>query len=175
MWHSTPMLPACGMECYYCQQKNHFSEICRSHTKHHKVYSIAHDDTDPSDNFFICMLQSTTATTPGSILVNHLRNSFTINTGAQYNIISKSQYHQLSTASLQQWQVVLGGECLNTCGRVTIKCELKGKFYAVNFEVIKQEVQSILGLQTCVAMNLMQHLDVNSWTLIVMHLKDWVA
>ena len=51
-------------------------------------------------------------------------------------------------------------------GRVTIKCELKGKFYAVNFEVLKQEVQSILGLQTYVAMNLMQHLDVNDTKLL---------
>ena len=31
--------------------------------------------------------------------------------------------------------VAFGGERLNTCGRITMKCEHKGNSYAVNFEV----------------------------------------
>jgi len=55
--------------------------------------------------------------------------------------------------------VAFGGERLNTCGRVTTKCEYKGHAYTVSFEVINQDVPNILGLQTCVDMNLVQRLD----------------
>ena len=40
-----------------------------------------------------------------------------------------------------------------------MKCEHKGNIHAVNFEVINQEIPNILGLQTCVEMNLVQRLD----------------
>ena len=144
------------------------TKVCRSRsltTQHRKVRSVAHDGSDPSDDLFIGMVQCTTTITPDwkvPILVNHQRTSFKIDTGAQCNVISKSQYHQLSSLPLQQSQarlVAFDGECLNACGRVTMKCEHKGNVYAVNFEVIDQEVPKILGLQTCVEMNLVQCLD----------------
>ena len=40
-----------------------------------------------------------------------------------------------------------------------MKCEYKGHAYTVSFEVINQDVPNILGLQTCVDMNLVQRLD----------------
>ena len=51
-----------------------------------------------------------------------------------------------------------GGERLNACGRVTMKCEHKRNLYVVDFEVINLEVPNILGLETCVEMNLVQRL-----------------
>ena len=112
------------------------------------------------------MIQCTTTTNKPdwkvSILVNHQRTSFKIDTGAQCNVISKSRYHQLSSMPLQQSGarlVAFGGEHFNACGRVTMKCEYKGHAYTVSFEVINQDVPNILGLQTCVDMNLVQRLD----------------
>ena len=160
--------PAYGMECYNCGRKNHFSKVCRSCplTKQHcKVHSVAHDGSDPSDDLFIGMVQCTTTKTPDfkvSILVNHQRTSFKIDTGAQCNVTSKRRYHQLSSMPLQQSHarlVAFGGECLNACGRVTMKCEHKRNLYVVDFEVIDQEVPNILGLETFVEMNLVQRLD----------------
>ena len=161
--------PAYGMECYNCGRKNHFSKVCRSRsrtTQYRKVHIVTHDETDPSDDLFIGMLKSTTNSTPDlkvSILVNHQRTSFKIDRGAQCNVISKNRYHQFSSVPLQKSHarlVAFGGERLKTCGRVTMKCEHKGNSYAVNFEVIDQAVPNILGLQTCVDMNLVQRLDV---------------
>jgi len=40
-----------------------------------------------------------------------------------------------------------------------MKYEYKGNVYAVNFEIIDQEIPNILGLQACVEMNLVQRLD----------------
>ena len=97
-----------------------------------------------------------------SILVNHQRTSFKIDTGAQCTVISKSRYHQLGSTPLHKSHaklVAFGGKRLNTCGKVTMKCEYKRHTYAIRFEVIDQDVPNILGLQTCVDMNLVQRLD----------------
>ena len=52
--------------------------------------------------------------------------------------------------------VAFGGERLNKCGKVTMEFAYKGHTYAISFEVIDQDVPNILGLQTCVNMNLIQ-------------------
>ena len=80
--------------------------VCRSCSltmQHCKVHSVAHNGCDPSDDLFIGMVQCTTTNTPDwkvSILVNHQRTSFKIDTGAQCNVIFKSRYHQLSSLPL---------------------------------------------------------------------------
>jgi len=92
-----------------------------------------------------------------SILVNHQRISLIkVLIGTQCSVISKSQ---LSSKALQKSHAAFGGECLNVCGRVAMKYEYKGNVYAGNFEVVDQEVSNILGLPTCVEMNLVQRLD----------------
>jgi len=55
--------------------------------------------------------------------------------------------------------VAFGGQQLNACGKVRINCQHKGKFYPVVFKVIDQDVPNILGLTTCVELNLVQQLD----------------
>ena len=133
--------------------------------QHRNVYSIAHDTCETVQDLFIGMIRCATTTAPEwkvSILVNQQRTSFKIDTGAQCNVISKSRYRQLSSVPLQKSHarlVAFGGERLNVSGRVTMRCEHKHKFYNADFEVINQDVPNILGLQTCVQMNLVQRLD----------------
>ena len=99
--------------------------------QHRKVHNVAHDGSYTPDDLFIGMVQCTTTKIPDwkvSILVNHQRTSFKIDTGAQCNVISKRRYHQLSSMPLQQSHarlVAFGGERLNACGRVTMKYEHK--------------------------------------------------
>ena len=62
---------------------------------------------------------------------------------------------QLPSASL----VAFGGHKLHTCGKVTIPCQYKDRNYHVEFEVIDQNVPNILGLPTCIDMNLVQRID----------------
>jgi len=153
--------PAYGLECYNCGSRNQFSKVCRSRplsTQHRKVHSVTHDE---SDDFFIGMIQCATTKTPRkmSILVNRQRISFKIDTGTQCNVIFKSRYHQLSSLPLHKSDVRLLHSVANACGKITIECEYIGHTHAVSFEVIDQDVPNILGLQTCVNMNLVQHLD----------------
>ena len=45
-----------------------------------------------------------------------------------------------------------GGHKLHTCGKATIPCEYNGHLYMVEFEILDQEVPSILGLPTAIEM-----------------------
>ena len=85
-----------------------------------------------------------------------------MDTGAHCNVISKQKYNQLSKAPLHQSNarlVAFGGHQLNTCGKAAINCQHRGRQYCVEFEVVDQEVPSILGLKTCTEMKLVQRID----------------
>ena len=87
---------------------------------------------------------------------------FKIDTGAQCNVISTQKYRQLSPRPLQKSHaklVAFGGQRLNARGKVTMTCHHKGKCHPVVFEVIDQDVPNILGLTTCMELNLVQRLD----------------
>lgn len=55
-------------------------------------------------------------------------------------------------------KTAFGGQQLNMCGKVTMTCQHKEKCHVI-FEVIDQDVPNILGLKTCVELNLVQQLD----------------
>ena len=111
------------------------------------------------------MVQCGTNKTPDwkvTILVNHQKTCFKIDTGAKCNVISRQKYHKLCSKPLQESHarlVAFGDQRLNACGKVTINCQHKEKIYPVVFEVIDQDVPNILGLATCVELKLVQRLD----------------
>ena len=161
--------PAQGAECHKCGRKNHFAKVCRTRsiTKYHKeVHSVSqHDSSDSSDELFIDMVKCSTNKSSDwkvTLLVNDQKTRFKIDTGAQCNVISRHTYHRLGSLPLQKSHarlVAFGGQRLNAYGKATINCQHKGKTYSVAFEVIDQDVSNILGLSTCVELNLIQRLD----------------
>ena len=160
--------PAQGVECYNCGRRNHFAKVCRSRTAtkyQKKVHSVTHEDSDSPDDMFIGMIQCATSKSPDwkvTILVNRQKMSFKIDTGAQCNVISRQKYLQLSSTPLQKSHarlVAFGGQRLDTCGKVTLNCQHKEKCYPVVIEVIDQNVPNIVGLTTCMELNLVQRLD----------------
>ena len=160
--------PAQGVECYNCGRRNHFAKVCRSRTNtkyQKKIHSVTHDGSDTSDDLFIGMVKCATTKLPDwkvTLLINNHRMCFKIDTGAQCNVISRQKYHQLSSMPLQQSHarlVAFGGQRLNACGKVTMNCQHKGKRHPVVFEVIDHDTPNILGLKTCVELNLVQRMD----------------
>ena len=172
--HRHQPCPAQGVECYNCGRRNHFAKACQSRTVtkyQKKVHSMTHDNSDTSDDLLIDMVQCSTTKSPDwkvTLLINHQKIYFKIDTGAQCNVISRQKYQELSSMSLQKSHarpVAFGGQLLNTCGKVTMNCQHKGKHHPVVFEVIDQDNPNILGLKTCVELNLVQQLDaVNNQT-----------
>ena len=48
---------------------------------------------------------------------------------------------------------------MQACGKAITLCHRKHKCYSVQFEVLDETIQNILGLHTCMEMNLIQRID----------------
>ena len=159
--------PAYGAECRRCGRKNHFANVCRS--SYHKpptsnLNTIEHHCLTDAEDMFIGMIQMSRGSKDwkATILLNKQKTTFKLDTGAQCNVISKDKYNQISTKPLRPSHARLmafGGAKLNPCGKTTISCRHKDKQYAVEFEVVDQNVPNILGLKACTEMNLIQRVD----------------
>ena len=93
--------------------------------------------------------------------MNIHRITFKIDMGAQCNVITKQKYLQASKTPLQKSTtklVAFGGHRLVTCGKATMLCQYNGKKYKVEFEILDQDVPSILGLPTAIKLNLIKHI-----------------
>ena len=87
---------------------------------------------------------------------------FKIDTGAQCNVIPQWLYYQLSKDPLQPSSaslVAFGGHKVHTCGKAKIPCQYKDNNYLFEFEVVDHNVPNIVGLVTCIDMNLVQRID----------------
>ena len=164
-WHTKQQIcPAFGAECRKCGQRNHFAKVCRTRvTQPLHNYSIQRETPD-SDDLFIGTLGQAHGVKDWSvtILMNQQKTTFKIDTGAQCNVIPQWLYYQVckdplkpSSASL----VAFGGHKLHTCGKAKIPCQYKDLNYLVEFEVMDHNVPNILGLITCIEMNLVQRID----------------
>ena len=117
-----------------------------------------------NDDLFIGTLGQTRKVKDWSvtILMNHQRTTFKIDTGAQCNVIPQWQYHQVCKDPLQPSSaslVAFGGHKLCTCGRAKIPCQHKDAHYLIEFEVIDHDIPNILGLVACIEMDLVQRID----------------
>ena len=157
--------PAYGAECRKCGRKNHFAKVYRSKTSPSGLNTIEHDNyDDPSEDMFIGMIQanSNLEDWKTTILLNKQKTTFKIDTGAQCNVISKRQYNQICNKPLLPSHarlVAFGGTPLHPCGKAIIPCQYKNKQYAIEFEIIDQNIPSILGLRACTEMNLIQRIE----------------
>ena len=154
------LCPAIGAICRKCGRKNHFAKMCRTKTR--PLYGIqTDDDGHVSTEMFIGTIQKSQNPREWQITLpmNNHRITFKIDTGAQCNVITKQKYLQASKTPLQKSTtklVAFGGHRLVTCGKATMLCQYNGKKYKVEFEILDQDVPSILGLPTAIELNLIK-------------------
>ena len=164
-WHTKQQVcPALRAECRKCGQRNHFAKVCRTRTTQPLYNYSIRKETPDSDNLFIGTLGQAHKVKDWSvtILMNKQKTTFKIDTGAQCNVIPQWKYYQVCKDPLQPSStslVAFGGHKLHTCGKATIPCQYKDNQHLVEFEVIDHDVPNILGLVTCMEMNLVQRID----------------
>ena len=175
-WHKKQQTcPAQGVECHKCGKRNHFARVCRSKVKKAATPSLhsieqEQDSSDEGEQLFVATLHTISRSKEWKVTIklNGQKTVFKIDTGAQCNVVSKDKYKQVSKQPLQTSGaklVAFGGHRLNTCGKITILCEHKGKNFPIEFQVVDQDVPSVLGLDTSTKLNLVQRVDVlNSQT-----------
>ena len=94
--------------------------------------------------------------------MNQQRTTFNIDTGAQCNVINQWLYYKVCQDPLQPSSsslVAFGSHKLHTCGKAKIPIQHKDCNYLVEFLVICHNVPNILGLLTCIGINLVQRID----------------
>ena len=97
-----------------------------------------------------------------TILLNQQRTIFKIDTGAQCNVIPQQKYYQVCKDPLQPSSanlIAFSRHKLHTCGKAIIPCQHNSNHYLIEFEVIDYPAPNILGLATCIEMNLVQRID----------------
>lgn len=117
-------------------------------------------------NFFIAITKVETAKGPKTdknwevqLSLNECLVNFTIDTGAECNVISKSIYEQITNEPPKKSKaklVAYGGQKLKTIGCVDIACEYKDRFYVINFQVVDGVVPCLLGLPSCEQLSLIK-------------------
>lgn len=161
--------PAFGVKCYKCNKFNHYSKCCRSKNVH--VIKETYSDTDSSDTvsenkFFIGSINYKNTNQVNewhtNLNINNVDVKFKLDTGAPVNCISFKNSKKLNIEKLFQTKVKLlnyNGVPLNVAGTCNLTCNHKNENYNLEFFVIKDKVQSILGLKACKELQLIQKID----------------
>ena len=163
-WHTKQQVcPALGAECRKCGRRNHFAKVCRTKTSQ-PLYNYCIQKETPDDDLFIGTLERARQAKDWTvtILLNQQRTIFKIDTGAQCNVIPQWKYFQVCKDPLQPSSanlIAFGRQKLCTCGKAKIPCQHNGNHYLIDFEVIDHTIPNILGLVTCIEMNLVQRID----------------
>ena len=159
--------PAIGATCHKCKKPNHYSRMCRTRTNEKNVHSheaeasTRNSDSESNDSFFIGAIhaQDENKEWTTSLKVNNTNVMLKIDTGAECNVISKKTYEELSKTPLEKSRTKLGafgGQKLKTIGKFTTLCTYRDKYWPIEFQVVNHEVPNILGLTTCLQLNLVK-------------------
>ena len=165
--HQPRKCPAYGQTCRNCGKKNHFASVCRSEPISCIEKATEEENSQEESNIFIGTVGSAAQSGPKewtSVLeIAGRRITFTLDTGAQANILPKNLFHKLKHGPLQHSNARLtayNGERLPVAGKAQFSCTVKEKTKLLEFQVVDMQAKPILGLASCEALNLIQLVDI---------------
>lgn len=167
--------PALGQQCHHCGKLNHFRSACRSaksSTASKQVHQLCAESDSEADEETFTIDGLSLHSEQGKnnyahdkeghcfVSVNDKNLKLKVDTGAKCNVISVHTYNQikrneeLCTPIKQIKLVAFGGSLIKPIGAVTLRCGLKEEQHSLQFQVVSENVQSILGLQDSLKMKL---------------------
>lgn len=167
---------AYGKVCGNCKKNNHFATMCRVNKNHIKVVNTS-EDIDNS--LYIGMVTNSTynrnhashVSTINSnywmtaLEINNKTLSFKIDTGAQVNIISIKDYVEtlkLPIDILYATKVQLKsytGDKISVLGACKLDCQKNDNKYLIEFYIVNDYCEAIIGLPTSLQLKLIQNID----------------
>ena len=91
--------------------------------------------------------------------INGKKLEMKLDTGAQVNVLPLKVYTRLSRSPLIRSRdklISYSGHKLNTTGKATLLVGIKDKFSPVEFQVVDHKAQPVLGLQSCLELQLIK-------------------
>ena len=173
--HKPRECPAWGKQCFKCNGKNHFQNMCRSKlqanaitdTNNSEVESVKSKELDSKPGFSFCNIATANKVSlkRTTLSVGGVPISFVIDTGADCNTLGKSNWEKLraSNVSVTKQEAGCGPDIYTYSSDTPIK--VMGQFWAdvqggssqktlkdVRFIVISENAESLLGIDTATAL-----------------------
>lgn len=166
--HGKNQCPAYGKRCVVCKKLNHFAVACQKQKKLHECHTEVQDedffvDTLECSKVKVESLRKNDVWMESVFLCNQDFVDFKLDTGAQCNVLplkrlkSLNVKYKLEPANFKV--VTYANKELDTLGSVTLDAIVRGRKGKIKFVVVDTTNVPILGLNTCVTLNLLQRLD----------------
>ena len=158
--HELRNCPANGQTCHKCQGRNHFARVCRTSVK---PVHVVEGSSDSEEEMYIgTVTQKKNSKNEWNVVVKVGKRDIALklDTGAQCNVMPYETYQRLTKEKPVKSKTKLvsySGHNIKVMGKNTVPLEHKGKFYPVEFQIAeKSNVVPVLGLQTCLELNLIK-------------------
>ncbi|KAG1665149.1 hypothetical protein GQR58_019471 [Nymphon striatum] len=163
MTHKVRQCPAYGKKCDKCQKINHFAKVCKSVNVIDKESDS--DSENSSDAFSLIgeIIKKRNANDwhIKSIIRNKEIN-FKLDTGAQCNVLPLHLIKTMKGVKIRNRAPKLisySGNTIKTIGKADLELEYKQKFYIISFIIVQSKFMPVLGLETCLEMNLIKRVN----------------
>lgn len=167
--------PARDALCFACDRKGHFSRVCERKKTTREVLnlSVNSNESEYEEMFYVNTITADKKLSKSSvewvenILCNGKQIIIKIDTGSMINVISKKDFLKigLSVKQLKPFTKLVHsftGNRLPIIGTDDLTIVLKNKTYVLPFVVADFKCQNVLGLNACMALGLINHIDLIS-------------
>lgn len=167
--HKSKSCPAYGKICINCGKYNHFAVSCHKEKNKKRIDNVQQDTGESENEFVINSVANRNINAVSwsqCIQVENKLIKFKLDTGAEVNVISKNVLDRIQYKNkIRTTSHVIeayGSFNLNPLGIVNLKCSHNNIELYEDFVVINNSAQPLLGLDTCLKLNLIKKLSVNS-------------
>ena len=159
--HKPREYPEYEQECHKCKKKNHWASCC--YTK--KIHQAS---AGPSDDFVIEEIASSMVkkATEAFVIVkiNNRKVKVKIDTGAEVNVMPLRVFEQIETEGIQMMKTTTklcgyGGTNIPVVGKIMVQCKFREAEEESEFYIVKTESKTVLSLQTCKSLRIIQILN----------------
>lgn len=166
--HGKNQCPAFGKKCNLCGFSNHFAKMCLRKNVN-LVENCQNENVDNNDYVFIGSVDFNNTVDNSwyvSLIVNNNFIKFKLDSGAQANLITDKMLHKINFNSelLEKTEVKLKSYTNNNLpvlGKCSLICKYKNWTGKLDFFVVEDNnYQCILGLESCIKLNLIKRIDV---------------
>ena len=157
--------PSIGQECLKCGKRNHFASRCKS--KEVKAADLEDDEAGEMYQIEVAVIKLDDSQLVTLKLESGNFIRFQPDTGAQCNVVPLHVYKKASKDErlekvncTQASLVAYGGSKIKVIGRVRMCVWRNEKSYLLNCHLVEsEEICPILGIKSCLAMNIIQYQD----------------
>ena len=162
---------AYGKMCNFCKKMNHFESCCL--IKGNMKFKNVNEVVEKEECFYVESMNFESENFDVNnkiekewleiVVINNKTFRFKLDTGAQCNVLPAgllamcNDHQQIQPCSA--WIITYDGSRVKAEGTITLKCNIAGKIQCLQFYVVKYNAQPILGLKTCIELNLIKRVN----------------